>query len=113
MVNTFLSQPLLGRVAYTCLAFIEILVGPRCAQMHVQKPQRYGFDRPALVAAVVQLMVQLGRHRQFLEALPGGCAAGRVMQGQACYFAGGRVLASVLGSWGTHPCPHDPCLHLP
>jgi hypothetical protein len=31
----FLQPPLLGRVAYTVLQFVEILVGPRCQQMQV------------------------------------------------------------------------------
>jgi len=44
------------------------LTGPG---LQVNTPQRYSYDRPQLVESVVQLMVQLGQHKAFLEALPG------------------------------------------
>ena len=37
--RAFMVQPLLGRTAYASLHFLELLVGPRCQQLDVDKPE--------------------------------------------------------------------------
>lgn len=60
-MRPFLVQPLSGRAAYALLHFLELLVGPRCQQLAVDKPRQYQFDKDALLLSLVQMLVQLGR----------------------------------------------------
>jgi Ubiquitin elongating factor core len=68
-----MRPPLLGRTAYALLHFTELLVGPRCQTLRVASPQRYHFDRPALLAVLAQLAVQLGKRLEFVVAIAEVC----------------------------------------
>jgi hypothetical protein len=69
--RTFLQPSLLGKTAYAVLHFLELLVGPNCQSLQVANPQRYNFDRQALLLSMVQLATQLGKHAEFLQV--GSC----------------------------------------
>jgi ubiquitin-protein ligase len=68
----FLQQPLLGRAAYACLHFAELLSGPRCQELKVERAlEMYGFDRAQLLTDVCVFTAQLARHAPFVRALAG------------------------------------------
>lgn len=65
---TFMAPPLRGRTAFASLHFLELLVGPRCQELRVARPQRYHFDRHALLLSMAALVAQLGRRPEFPQA---------------------------------------------
>ncbi|MEW5312636.1 MAG: hypothetical protein WDW38_004255 [Sanguina aurantia] len=69
MTAAFLLQPVCSRAAYGCITFVDLLVGPSCAQLKVETPERYGFDLPVLMEKVLGLMLQLATHREFVNAI--------------------------------------------
>eukprot|EP00803_Ostreobium_quekettii_P001409 evm.model.scf_992.6 EVM.evm.TU.scf_992.6 scf_992:30174-39528(+) len=61
----FLEYPLSGRSANAMLRFIELLVGPRCSELRVEKPEQYHFFPDQMLVSVCEFMLCLGRHEKF------------------------------------------------
>ncbi len=68
-VHSFLSPGIVTRAASALLGFLDLLVGPRCTRLAVEKPEQYHFDRDALMQAVAGLVLRLGAHAPFIAAV--------------------------------------------
>ena len=61
-----------GKAAHAVVHFLEVLLGPKCANLGVKDPKKYGFDPKQLVLAIVEFTVRLdGVAGGFAEALAG------------------------------------------
>ena len=68
----FVSPKVLGLAAHAVVHFLEVLLGPKCANLEVKDPKKYGFDPKQLVLAIVEFTVRLdGVAGNFAEALAG------------------------------------------
>ncbi|GFR44877.1 hypothetical protein Agub_g6220, partial [Astrephomene gubernaculifera] len=69
IASAFLHEPLRGKTAFLLVSSLELLLGDACKKLQVARPEQYGFDLPALVGAVLSLLLQLGRYDRFVAAL--------------------------------------------
>ena len=66
----FVSAKVAGKAAHAVVHFLEVLLGPKCANLKVKNPKKYGFDPKGLVLAIVEFTVRLdGVAGGFAEAL--------------------------------------------
>ena len=66
----FVSAKVAGKAAHAVVHFLEVLLGPKCANLEVKNPKKYGFDPKGLVLAIVEFTVRLdGVAGGFAEAL--------------------------------------------
>ena len=55
----FVSPKVAGKAAHAVVHFLEVLLGPKCANLGVKDPKKYGFDPKQLVLAIVEFTVRL------------------------------------------------------
>jgi hypothetical protein len=59
LAQAFLSPAARGAAAFALVHYIELLLGPRCEQLRVATPEKFGFDPRALLLATVELGLRL------------------------------------------------------
>ena len=69
VVESFQRPPLSGRSAHAILSFLELLVGPRCTELSVDKPEQYNFQPDRMLVSVCEFMLCLSTHDRFKTVL--------------------------------------------
>lgn len=65
----FMAERIAPRAAAAALHFVEILVGPKCTELTVERPQQYHFDPDQLLVSMVHFLVRLADQPAFVVAV--------------------------------------------
>eukprot|EP00798_Chlamydomonas_sp_ICE-L_P010125 gene10125-8025_t len=65
----FSKPPVAGRLAYAVIHFLDLLLGPRCASLKVEKPEKYHFDIPTLMEGIIGLLLRVAQSPSFIQVV--------------------------------------------
>lgn len=65
----FMSEGVVGKAAAAAVHFIEILVGPKCAELQVENPGQYHFNPDQLLVSIVYFTARLVEQPAFVQAV--------------------------------------------
>ena len=79
------ASPAAAPPALQCVHFLDLLVGPRCSQLAVERPEQYHFTPGELLVDTAHLLLRLAEHGAFVKVRSGsGGGGGRGSRAQAC-----------------------------